>query len=146
MSQRILLKGSFTIEATFIFPLVVSVVLFIIYSAFYLHNEAVIQGVAYEIAIYGTMLDKSDKSVMQEKMEKKYKDAIDGRLISMDEPKLNIECEGKTIKVNICGRMDTVIFGISDNYNDRLISAERIVKYSNPIDKIWVLKLIENLK
>lgn len=126
--------------------MIVFVVIFIIYSAFYLHNETVIQGTAYEIAIYGTTLDKSDSMKMQEKMQKKYKDAIDGRLISMNEPQMSMEVNGNAVTVSISGTMNTVSLGLFDNYNNEQISAKKTVKYNNPIDKIWVLKFIENLK
>lgn len=142
---RIGYKGSFTVEAALIFSMVVFVVLFTVYSAFYLHNVTIIQETAYETAIYGTMLDQSDTNQMKQKMQKKYTDAIEGRLISMEDPQVNIEVNGGSITVSISGSMRTVPVGFLSNYNNYEINAKKKVSYSNPLDKIRILKLIEEL-
>ena len=143
LNSQIVLKGSFTIEAALIFPMVVFVVIFIVYSAFYMHNEAVICGAVYETAIYGSTLDKTDVNVMQKKMLEKYNQSIGHRLISMDNPQVKIEVNGKDVKVKIRGVMKTASIGFIPDYNGFAITAEKIVSYSNPIDKIRVLKTMK---
>lgn len=132
-------------EASLIFPLVVFTVLFIVYSSFYLHNVTVIEGAAYELAIYGTMLDKTDVTDMKAKMQEKYKSAVKGRLISMDEPQMNIEVEGDSISVSIKGTMHTVPTGLVSNYNNYVIHATRQVSYNNVLNKIRILKVIDKI-
>lgn len=138
-------RGSLTVEASLVFLLVLYTVIFIIYSAFYLHNEMILQEAVYETAIYGTMLDKSDVGQMQTKMSQKYNEAVGGRLISMKQPGVCMEVKDNEITVSVQGRMDTVPIGFASNYHRDIICAEKTVSYSNPLDKIRILKLIENL-
>ena len=62
---------------------------------------------------------------MQDKMQKKYKDAIEGRLISMNEPQMRMEVNGNAVTVSISGTMNTASLGVFDNYNSEQISAKK---------------------
>ena len=55
-------KGSYTVEAAFIFPLVMSVIVLIIYLSFFIHDRAVMDAASYQAAMRGSFVTsgKSD--------------------------------------------------------------------------------------
>lgn len=111
-----------------------------------MHNQAVMKEVAYETAIYGTMLDKVNSKEMKGKMWNKYENSIEGRLISMKKPDGSIKVEGNTITVKVRGTMDTVPIGFLPSFNGYEIIAEKSVTFNNPLDKIRILKMIKNAR
>lgn len=106
----------------------------------------VIQEAVYEVAIYGSVLDKSDSEKMKEKMQSKYKNTIENRLISMKESNMSVKVEGNSVTVSISAEMKMVGIGFLPNYNANIISAEKSVTSVNPIPKIRILKMIKDMK
>ena len=137
------LKGSYTVEAALIFPIVLYVLLFIIYSAFYLNNCMVLEEAAYETALYGTTLERKDVSMMKQKMQKKYSDAVGGRVIAMSRPSCSIEVKDGYVTVQISGTMHTISSGFLPGYNGMVLSSQKKAELWNPMDKIRLNKLLD---
>lgn len=138
-------KGSYTIEASLIFPIVLFTVIFILYSAFYMHNRAVLQETAYEMAIYASNLDYRDTEEMKRKMWEKYQNAIEGRLISMKEPEVSMEVKSKDITVRISAEMTTVPLVFFQDYNHAVIQVKKSVSMGNPLSMIRGIKAIKRV-
>ena len=111
-----------------------------------MHNQTVIYGAAYEVAIYGTTLERSDISKMKAKMQEKYQESVGDRLISMESPEVTMEVNGDDVTVKISGKMRTVKLGFLPDYNHAVIRTERTVSYSNPVDKIRILTMIDEIQ
>lgn len=142
LRNAFMLRGSYTVETAFIFPIVLFVILFLIYLAFYLHNCVVIKEAAYETAIYGTTLDFSDPKEMKQKMLEKYDRAIEGRLISMEKAAISITIEQRDITVCVKSRMKTAGLGFLSDFNQLIIFSEKTVTGENPLEKILLVKLL----
>lgn len=134
------LQGSYTVEASLIVPMVLFSIVFILYSAFYMHNQAVIKEAAYETAIYGTVLYAKNTEEMKRKMQEKYRNSIDGRLIAMKKPVFSIKADNKGVTVSIKGKMTTGPLWFLPGYNQPQITAEKQVSYRNPVQKIRLTK------
>lgn len=137
------LKGSYTVEAALVFPIIMYAILFIFYSAFYINNEVVLREAAYETAIYGTTLDRTQTESMKTMMQKKYVSAVKGKLFAMEMPNCSISVDKKYITVTVSGVMKNVSLAFLPGYNDIQIFAEKRVKLWNPIDELWINKLFE---
>ncbi len=139
-------KGSLTIEAALIVPIVIFTVLFILYTAFYMHNRAVIQEAAYETAIYGTTLNRKDTNNMKQNMQIKYQNSIEGRLISMGKPQIAMEVKDHNVIVQIQGAMMTVPIGFLPDYNSEDVWARKSVSFKNPVQIIRLKRAWDSLK
>lgn len=140
------LKGSYTIEAALLFPIVIFSVFFIIYSAFFMHNQSVIREAVYETAIYGTTLNLKNTNEMKQKLQKKCQTAIEGRLISMKKPQVFLSVKKNCVSVQISGEMSTTPLWFLPNYNGSKISVQKSVSAKNPIQTIQMLKLMKGLQ
>ena len=70
------LRGSFTVEATYIIPLILIVIGVAMYLLFYYHDKNVLLGTAHETAAYGAGLRKTD----QDALENYFTSRIKGKL------------------------------------------------------------------
>lgn len=138
-------RGSYTVEAAVIVPMVVFVLLFIIYSAFYMHNQAVLNTAAYETAVYGSTLDPAEEKI-KGKMSGKCMDAIRGRLIAMKSPDIYVQVDGSRVTVKIHGEMQTISAGWLPTYDGEKIEVEKTVEYQNPVHKLRLWNTIKGLR
>lgn len=138
-------RGSYTVEAAVIVPMVIFVLLFIIYSAFYMHNQAVLNTAAYETAVYGSTLNPAEEKI-REKMSGKYMDAIKGRLIAMKSPDVNVQVDDSRVTVKIRGEMQTISVGWLPTYDGERIEVEKTVEYQNPVHKLRLWNTIKGLR
>lgn len=137
------LDGSYTVEAALIFPIVLYVILFLFYSAFYMNDRIVIQEAAYETALYGTTLNRTKTDQMKQKMQSKYTSAIKGRLIAMEEPACSIEVKNGYVTVTISGQMKTISMWVLPTYDGTIITAEKQAELWNPMDTLRINQLLE---
>lgn len=139
------IKGSFTVEAALVFPIVLAVVLFLIYSAFYIHNREVLTEAAYETAVYGSVIDRTDSDSMKRKMLAKCSRAVRERLISAKTPTYYIEVDKNQVTVSVSSKMQAVqLVGLENFYNTG-IQAKRSAIYVNPVDRVRLAASIRKL-
>lgn len=139
-------KGSYTVEAALVFPIVLAVILFLIYSAFYMHNQAVLMEAAYETAIYGTTLDVSDIDTAKRKVIGKCRRALSDRLVSADKPSYNIQADKNQITVSVKCTMKTVQLAGIGSYQNSVISVRRSADYVNPIDRVRMYTYLQGIQ
>ncbi len=63
-------RGSFTIEAACVMPLILFVVISLIYLCFFVHNRAWLTAAAYEAAVSGSMEANRENGQIYEKAQK----------------------------------------------------------------------------
>ena len=94
------LRGSFTVEATYIIPLILIVIGVAMYLLFYYHDKNVLLGTAHETAAYGAGLRKTDEDAL----ENYFSSRIKGKLllfssleneIKVEEEKVTFICHAK---------------------------------------------------
>ena len=54
-------RGSYTIEASFLMPLIIGVIMFILYMAYFTHDRAILQKCAYTAALRGSQVRSGDQ-------------------------------------------------------------------------------------
>lgn len=63
-NKRLVKDGSFTIELTLLFPIIMAIMLLIIYSNYYVHDRAIIEKTCYVSALRGALCtDEAGKTV-----------------------------------------------------------------------------------
>ena len=139
------LRGSYTVEASLIVPIVLFAVLFVINSAFYMHNQTVVRETVYEIAIYATTLNRENINEMKSRVQEKYLHSIEGRLISMNQPEISVKVENDSITVKISGEMNTAGGSLLPSYNHAVVNAEKTVSFCDPKQTLRLLKKMKSL-
>jgi len=97
-------KASFTVELTFLMIIILPVLFGIIYMGFYLHNNALMNNAAYEIAIYANLQEEEKRT---QTMEAKKQEVLNGKLIAAKDISGQIEINDKLVVVTFTGFMET---------------------------------------
>ena len=96
--MRKIKKGSFTIEAALLMPLVLMILIGVLYLDFFVHDRAYLTAAAYEAAVSGSMEGDKKKGNIYEKAD------IQGRMLGgiglLGGKNLSMQTNaGKTVKV-----------------------------------------------
>ncbi len=100
------LRGSFTIEAAYIIPIILLVVAAILYLLFYYHDKNVLLGTAHETVAYGAHLTNANEDMIEDY----FSSHIKGRMflftnikkeIQVEEEHITIICEAKKGKLSV---------------------------------------------
>lgn len=95
------LKGSYTIEASFLLPMILTIIVMIMYIAFILHDREILASAAYTSALRGSqVLEKNDTFST---VQKHSFDLIKDRLIITQNITTDIEIDGDKIIVRYDG-------------------------------------------
>ena len=98
------LKGSFTVEASLIFPFIMGVIVFLIYMSFFLHDRSVMKSCAYQAALKGSLIRTSVADMEAEARKAAVYD-IDGLLLATGDLKTEVSVSGKDVTVSYSGNL-----------------------------------------
>lgn len=88
-------NGSFTVEASFVVPIVLMMFVASIYVIFYFHDKNILEGAVYETAVVGS----GRKEYEKEELEAYFRRRIKGKLIIFSDVKEEIELEDDRVRV-----------------------------------------------
>ena len=125
------MKASVTIEASFVLPLFLFVLMVSTYCLFYSHDKQVVSAAAYETVT--VMSGRED--VKTEEIEAYFKERVVGRTFLFEKINVKVEKKDKNIKLICSGRKRSMDFEL-----------EREMAITNPEDYIRTLRRIEKLK
>ncbi len=145
--KGIWLKGSYTVEASFLLPMILTVIVLIIYLSFFLHDRAVLQSAAYTAALRGSQMISGEKVFSE--VEKSAKQLIDDRLIGTDEVLTTIDVSGDDVKVSYKGILKipagSLLCGyLAGNPKGIDVYAESQARRQNAVKLIRRCRIIEN--
>lgn len=82
-------KGSFTVEAALLMTMIIPVLVSLIYAAFYLHDGAVLQGIACEISAMGSNL--AQEKDREDRLNRAKDQLVSSRLLGTGNKKISFE-------------------------------------------------------
>lgn len=88
-------RGSFTVEASFLVPILLMMFVVLIHILFYYHDKNIMAGVAYETAVVGT----ERQNYGSEELEHYFQTHIRGKLILFSSVREEIQIEKERITV-----------------------------------------------
>lgn len=94
------LHGSFTVEATYIIPLILLVLGVTMYLLFYYHDKNVLQGTAHETAAYGAGLQSTDEDTLKSYFSSRIK----GKLLLFENLESEIKVEETAVTITCSAR------------------------------------------
>ena len=96
------LKGSYTVEASLLFPFILTVLVLIIYLSFFIHDRQLMQAAAYTSALRGSQIIDNRQDVFT-KVEESSKEILENRLLAVRNQTTDIQITGQKISVTIEG-------------------------------------------
>ena len=103
MKNKLTLNGSYTVEASFLMPMILTVLVIIIYLTFFLHDRTVLNSAAYTAALRGSQLISGED--VYAVVEESGKQLIKNRLIATKDVVLDITVQKNKIGVAYTGTM-----------------------------------------
>lgn len=97
--QREDVKGSATVEMSYIMPLLLLLFLFITYTVFYYHDKLILNGAAAETAVLGAQLERK-KEAADYDLEEIFEERIKGKLIYMTDVDVSVQRDEDEITVS----------------------------------------------
>ncbi len=95
IKRQTYLKGSFTIEAAVIVPLILTVFAVILHLLFYYHDKNILGSVAYETASYGA----GRQTVSEQELEQKFEERMRSKLLLFREVQSEVTILENEVKV-----------------------------------------------
>ncbi len=95
------LKGSFTVEASFIVPMILFLIMACIFTIFYYHDKNILIGVAYETSVVGSTLSREVNGVDAEKIESLAYERIQGKCIFLNHSRVEAEVSEEELQVSV---------------------------------------------
>lgn len=96
------ISGSTVIEMSYIMPVFFGLFVLIIYTVFYFHDKAVLNGAAGETAILGVQAER--KGSAEYDLEEFFRDRTDGKLIYMTDADVSVSRSEDEITVSVSAK------------------------------------------
>ena len=125
------LKGSVTIEASFVLPLFLFVFMISTYCFFYSHDKSVVGAIAYETVAAAS----GREDIKVEEIEAYFVERVEGRTFLFDKISAEVEMTSENVKLTCSGLKRGMSFVL-----------KREMKITEPEDYIRNIRKIEKLK
>ncbi len=145
--KKIRLEGSYTVEASLLFPFILSVIVFIMYMSFFFHDRCVMNQSAYQAALRASRMKTGDNSVMGT-AERAANELMNRTVLATSDITLSIEISGSEVQVRYegilkipAGALFMSIFG-SDGIK---VSGKGCAKRKDPVKFIRQCRVVEKM-
>lgn len=124
-------KGTFTIEASIIVPVILAMFSLVITMLFYFHDKNVMSAITHEILAMGCSRDE----INEEELEKYFLSRLNGKLILFPTPMVEADVDGEQIHMKCTAKKQKM-----------RLHVEMEMKHTDPEEHIWKLRRLEKLK
>lgn len=142
------LKGSYTIEAALIMPLILGTIVVLLYMSFFLHDNAVIKEGTILLANRYTNERKLSNAEIKQKLQEDSQQVILDKVIATKNITADITVGDKKIKISSSGTFQfphiyivTTIF----NKGNLTISSTKSIKRQDPVQFIRNCRVVESV-
>lgn len=98
------LNASFTIEMSFLIPIILFVFMEIVLCVFYFHDKNVLNSVAYEAAVVGSSKLRTKDGISEEELNTFLKDRIRGKCVLFSSCQISTSMQEEEVLVEIHAR------------------------------------------
>lgn len=130
-----------------IMPLLTAVIVIVIYLAFYLHDRAVLNGIAYKAAMQASQDEEEDKDLLSKKAGDIAIDSLEHRLLATRNVKVHATAGGGSIRVACEGEFVVPTAGITALILKKdmpVIKVEKSAEIRRPVKFIRNTRKIED--
>lgn len=140
-------KGSYTIEAAILFPIILFLIIHIIYAGWWLHNQCVLEASAITVAVHGCSICETQIQNSSEELQTYAEQLVKKRLIGQILVETDVKCVGGTkVTVHYTGKMQYPFSGIGKFFGKEEFltmqteCSRTVVKTSKMIQAYQILK------
>lgn len=140
-------KGSTTIEAALLMPLLLGIMLLVIYFSFFLYNREAVTAIAYTAAIKGAQMEQEGKNRIQKEITR-YVEDENKRLLFVSQAEHSVKVTTGKITVSIDIIQNTPFQSILQQIGADGVfrySVEKSAKRLHPASVIWEFRKAENV-
>lgn len=145
--KKLKLKGSYTVEASLLFPFILSVIVFIMYMSFFLHDRCVMNQSAYQAALRASRVKTGDNKVMST-AERAAGELMEKTVLATSGVTHSIDVSGSEIKVRYEGTLripaGTLFMNIYGSDGIK-VEGSGTAKRKDPIRFIRQCRVVENM-
>ena len=133
--------GYFSVEASFLLPMIIIVLWFLIIMGFYLYNLCAMYRISFSTSLKGINMENDAKGQMTEKLEEFILKSTEERLLMMEKVEFDIKVSKKDVEVIIWGKMRIpVLTMLSDTFDIWEIKSKSLRSRENPVKFIRTIR------
>lgn len=106
-------KGSFTIEAAMVIPVIMFVVMLVIQLSFFLYNRQAITVMVSQATLYGVQMETEGKPVIEKELNSFLKEETENRLLFTESVDWDVKVTMAKIKVTASFSQQTLLRKVS---------------------------------
>lgn len=141
-------KGSYTVEAACLMPLLLGVIVALIYLAFFLHDRAILTETVYMAALKGSFLEESDNARIEHLVKQECNYVMEQDLIVLKEEKVSVKVNKGSIFVQLSGRMNYPTLGVLRSIGISgviRVTAKENLQRIKPVETIRLYRVAEGV-
>ncbi|WP_343250743.1 hypothetical protein [Diplocloster hominis] len=143
-------KGSYTVEAAFLFPAILGILVLVLYLAFYLSDLAVLDNLAWQLALEGSLAGTQCRDIqeIEQELYEKAEGRLNGRTLCVQFMNMDLDVTKKKTTVSFSGKI--VIPGLPFvteiiGGRDGIVSVERTAQVRDPAGWIRNIRKLEGM-
>lgn len=145
MNRKKMIKGSFTIEAAIIMPIIIIITVMLIYLSFYLYNACLLSQTSYQSALRGS-LREGEGTEMEQCMQEAQKEISNKRLPALSEICFTNEVKGKEVSVDIYAGIHFPLFHKSDGSVKNAVRGFTVRHRAEKVDAISFIRACRKIE
>lgn len=102
--RKVYLKGSFTVEMSFLMPMILFLIMGCILAAFYYHDKNVIASAAYETAVVGSTKAREKDGVSESELKRLFSERVGRKCILFSGAKASCTVTDEKIQIEATAR------------------------------------------
>lgn len=106
-------KGSFTLEAALVIPVLMFVIMLTVQMSFFLYNRQAVTVMASQAVLYGVQMETEGKAAIKKELEAFLKEETEKRLLFTDSADWDVKVTATKVAVTISFSQKTLIKQIS---------------------------------
>lgn len=95
------LKGSFTVEASFIVPMILLLIMACMFAVFYYHDKNILLGAAYEASVVGSTMSREVNGVDADEVQSLAYERVQGKNIFLNHTRIDVETSEEELQVRV---------------------------------------------
>ena len=145
--KKIRFEGSYTVEASLLFPFILSVIVFIMYMSFFFHDRCVMNQSAYQAALRASRVKTGDNAVMGT-AERAANELMNRTVLATSDVTHSIDISGSEVQVRYEGTLKIpagVLFMDIYGSDGIKVSGKGCAKRKDPVKFIRQCRVVEKM-
>ena len=110
--KKLRMRGSMTVEMSFLMPIILMLIMSMILAAFYFHDKNILTGAAYETVVVGSTKMREKDKVTGGELEKLFRERADGKCILFSRVSATVSISEEEVQVDVSAKKGKVALSV----------------------------------